>query len=113
MNAAMYDSDQWRPCPSGELRRMVARERTQQRRLVLKKLGGTAAGLLVLGDRYDGVPGVRVVPKEDERRYDHALGRAAGRPLDPPQAVDPMSTCRLLLGFHFPPLCYWRSSRCD
>ena len=49
MIAALHDSDQWRPCPPSELHRIVARERTQQRRRVLKKLGGTAAGLLVLG----------------------------------------------------------------
>lgn len=49
MIAAPHDSDQWRPCPPGELRRIVARKRTRQRRRVLKKLAGTAAGLLVLG----------------------------------------------------------------
>lgn len=49
MSAALHDSDQWRPCPPGELRRMAARERTQQRRCVLKKLGGTTVSLLMLG----------------------------------------------------------------
>lgn len=41
--------DFWEPCPSGELRRMVGRIKTCQRRQFLQKLGGLAAGVAAVG----------------------------------------------------------------
>ena len=67
MNREMLQSDQWQPCTPGELRRMVTRVRTHQRRLMLKQVGGIAAGVLVLG--VGGYLASQHLPQSSEQHY--------------------------------------------
>ena len=67
MNREMLQSDQWEPCTPGELQRVVTRIKTHERRLMLKQLGGGAAGVLVLG--VGGYLASQYGPRSSQQRY--------------------------------------------
>ena len=67
MNREILQSDQWEPCTPGELQRLATRLKTHERRLMLKQLGGVAAGVLVLG--VGGYLASQHWPRSSEQRY--------------------------------------------
>lgn len=80
MNREVHQGDPWQPCTPGELRRMVTRIKTEERRLMLKQVGGVVAGVLVLG--VGGHLASQHWPRSSEPRYG-GIACSEVRPLMP------------------------------